>query len=157
MYDRNGKSEHIVTKLRANILEYILAFSALRLLVGWQEGHPACKNWVVGCWHCYSVWGEVQICIWPSWCHCHSLSLTPVNPDWFYLPGFTFLVPAQSGSPRHSPGGHKMIVVVVVFWNLSVKELPNFASKYYLTTKLLVFKYSLQNNSVSNAACPVQK
>jgi len=27
------------------------------------------------------VWGEVQICIWPSWCHCHSLSLAPVNPD----------------------------------------------------------------------------
>jgi len=25
-------------------------FSALTLLVGRQEGHPACKNWVVGCW-----------------------------------------------------------------------------------------------------------
>jgi len=32
-----------------------------------------------------SVWGEVQICIWPSRCHCHSLSIAPVNPDWFYL------------------------------------------------------------------------
>jgi len=39
-----------------------------------------------------SVCGEVQICIWPSWCHCHSLSLAPVNPDWFYLSG--------TGSPR---------------------------------------------------------
>jgi len=29
------------------------AFSALTLLVGQQEGHPACKNWVVGCWHGY--------------------------------------------------------------------------------------------------------
>jgi len=29
--------------------------------------------------------------IWPSWCHCHSLFLASVNPDWFYLPGFTFL------------------------------------------------------------------
>jgi len=30
---------------------YILSsFSALTLLVGWQEGHPA---WVVGCWHGY--------------------------------------------------------------------------------------------------------
>ena len=38
---------------------------------------------------------KVQICIWPSWCHCHSLSLAPVNPDWFYLPGFTFLVPTR--------------------------------------------------------------
>ena len=24
----------------------IFAFSALTLLVGWQEGHPACKNWL---------------------------------------------------------------------------------------------------------------
>jgi len=29
------------------------------------------------------VWGEVQICIWPRWCHCHSL--TPGNPDWFWF------------------------------------------------------------------------
>jgi len=21
------------------------------LLVGWKEGHPPCKKWVVGCWH----------------------------------------------------------------------------------------------------------
>jgi len=27
------------------------AFSALTLLVGQQEGHPACKKRVVGCWH----------------------------------------------------------------------------------------------------------
>ena len=26
------------------------AFSALTLLVGRQEEHPACKNWVMGCW-----------------------------------------------------------------------------------------------------------
>ena len=26
-----------------------------------------------------SVWSEVQACIWPSWCHCHSLSLAPVK------------------------------------------------------------------------------
>jgi len=34
------------------------------------------------------IWDEVQTCIWPSRCHCHSLSLAPVNPDWCYLPGF---------------------------------------------------------------------
>ena len=27
-----------------------------------------------------SVWSEVQTCIWPSWCHCHSLSLASVKP-----------------------------------------------------------------------------
>jgi len=28
----------------------IFPFSALTLLVGQQEGHPACKNWVLVCW-----------------------------------------------------------------------------------------------------------
>jgi len=31
----------------------VCAFSALTLLVGRREGHPACKNWVVGCWRGY--------------------------------------------------------------------------------------------------------
>ena len=26
-----------------------------------------------------SVWSEVQTCIWPSWCHCYSLSLPSVK------------------------------------------------------------------------------
>ena len=35
-----------------SIVELIAAsFSALTLLVGRQEGHPACKKRVVGCWH----------------------------------------------------------------------------------------------------------
>jgi len=33
----------------------------------------------------------------------HSLSLAPANPDRFYLPGFTFLVPAHPGSPGQNP------------------------------------------------------
>ena len=42
------------------------AFSALTLLVGQQEGHPACKklSGVLLAW--LSDRGEVQICIWPS-------------------------------------------------------------------------------------------
>jgi len=40
------------------------AFSALTLLVGWQEGQPACKKYrVVRYWRDY-VWSEVQmVCI----------------------------------------------------------------------------------------------
>jgi len=72
----------------------VVAFSVLISLVGWQKGHLSCKIWVVKCW-CGSVWGKVQICIWPCWCHCHSLSLAPVNPDWFYLSGTGYL-----GSPE---------------------------------------------------------
>jgi len=83
------------------------AFCALTLLVGQQEGHPACKKLIGGMlvWYWLPVWGEMQICIWPSWFHCHSLTLAPINPDWFYLPGFTFLVPAHPGSPSKVPGG----------------------------------------------------
>jgi len=72
-----------------------------------------------------SVWGKVQICTWPSWCHCHSLALAPVNPDWFYLPSFTFRVPAHPGSPGQNPGGRETVVVVVVVnphWHRNAKE-----------------------------------
>jgi len=42
---------------------YFLAFSALTLLVGQQQGHPACKKLSGGvlAWLC--VWSEVQTCI----------------------------------------------------------------------------------------------
>ena len=66
------------------------AFSALTLLVGRQEGHPACKKQSGGVLAWLSVWSKVQACIWPSWCHCHSLSLAPVKsrlvlPFWYRL------------------------------------------------------------------------
>jgi len=42
------------------------AFSALTLLVGRQEGHPACKKLSSGVLAWLSVWSEVQACTWPS-------------------------------------------------------------------------------------------
>jgi len=79
------------------LYNFSLAFSALTLLVVRQEGHPACKkNWVVGA-GVLSVWSKVQTCIWPSWCHCHSLSLASVKsrlalPFWYRL---TWVVPEK--------------------------------------------------------------
>jgi len=66
------------------------AFSALTLLVGQQEGHPACKKLSGGVLAWLFVWSDVQICIWPSWCHCHSLPLASVKsrlvlPFWYQL------------------------------------------------------------------------
>ena len=67
----------------------VCSFSALTLLVGRQEGHPACKlSGGVLAW--LFVWSDVQTCIWPSWCHCHSLSLASVKsrlvlPFWYWL------------------------------------------------------------------------
>jgi len=50
---------------------FCFAFSAFMLLVGWQEGHLACKKLSGGVLACFS---KIQI-------------------------GFTFLVPAHLGSP----------------------------------------------------------
>jgi len=55
----------------------IIAFSALTLLVGRQEGHPACKKLIGG------------MLAWLSGMRCRL--------------GFTFLVPAHPGGPRHIP------------------------------------------------------
>ena len=74
----------------------ILAFSALMLLVGRQEGRPACKKLSGGVLMWLSVWSKVQTCIWPSWCHCHSLTVSCFSKIQI---GFTFLVPAHPGSP----------------------------------------------------------
>jgi len=65
------------------------------LLVGRQEGHPIGKKPRGGVLAWLSVWSEVQTCIWPSWCHCHSLSLASVKsrlvlPFWYRL---TWVVP----------------------------------------------------------------
>ena len=44
----------------------MFAFSALTLLVGRQEGHPACKKLSSEVLVWLSVWSEVQTCIWSS-------------------------------------------------------------------------------------------
>ena len=69
---------------------YPVAFSALTLLVGQQEGHPACKKLSGGVLAWLYVWSEVQTCTWPNWSHCHSLSLASVKsrlvlPFWYRL------------------------------------------------------------------------
>ena len=71
--------------------------SALTLLVGRQKGHPACKKPSGGVLAWLSVWSKVQTCIWPSRCHCHSLSLASVKsrlvlPFWYRL---TWVVPEK--------------------------------------------------------------
>jgi len=48
------------------IFYFIFAFGALTLLVGRQEGHPACKKESGGVLAWLFVSSEVQTCIWPS-------------------------------------------------------------------------------------------
>jgi len=62
--------------------------------LGGRKGIRPVKKLSGGVLAWLSVWSEVQICIWPSGCHGHSLSFTSVNPDWFYL--------SATGSPGWS-------------------------------------------------------
>ena len=95
------------------------AFSALTLLVGRQEGHPACKKLSSGVLAWLSVWSEMQTCIWPSWCHCHSLSLASVKfrlvlPFWYRL---TWVVPEKG--PLN---GCVCVCLHVLFSDVSLKH-----------------------------------
>ena len=74
----------------AFILHAHCFFTALTLLVGRQEGHPACKKLSGEVLARLSVWSEVQTCIRSSWCHWHSLSFASVKsrlvlPFWYRL------------------------------------------------------------------------
>ena len=58
--------------------------------LGGRKSIRPVKNWVVGVLSWLSVWSEVQTYIWPSWRHCHSLSLASVKsrlvlPFWYQL------------------------------------------------------------------------
>ena len=73
----------------------MIAFSALTLLVGRQEGHPSCKK--------TEWWGAgVVICL-ERGADLHMAQLMPLPPAVSCSSkiqiGFTFLVPAHLGSP----------------------------------------------------------
>ena len=85
---------HILTFISVS-----MCFSALTLLVGRQEEHLACKNWVMRCWCGYLsgarcrlfAYGPADATATPKPRHL----LPHLNPDLFYL----FLVPAYPGCP----------------------------------------------------------
>ena len=81
-------------------------------LVGWQEGHPACKKLSDEVLAWLSVWSEVQTSTQFSWCHCHSPSLASVKsrlvlPFWYRL---TRVVPDKG------PLNGCVCVCVCVWW-----------------------------------------
>ena len=61
-----------------------------RCWLGGRKGIRPVKKLSGGVLAWFSVWSKVQLCIWPSWCHCHSLSLASVKsrlvlPFWYRL------------------------------------------------------------------------
>ena len=78
-----------------NVPSVLRAFSALMLLVGRQEGHPACKKterWGAGVVICLEQGADLHIA------QRISLPLTVCCFSKIQI-GFTFLVPAHPGSP----------------------------------------------------------
>jgi len=75
--------------LSLNLLVNVEGFtvSAVTLLVGWQEVHPACIQ--TECWMLawLSVWSEVQTYIQSADVTATHCLLLHQNPDWFYLTG----------------------------------------------------------------------
>jgi len=124
------------------------------LLVGRQEGQPACKKLNGGVLAWLSVWSKVQTCIWPSWCHCHSLSLASVKSRLV----FTFLVPAHLGSP-----GQRAVkqVCVCVCTSVAIKDKPAVPVHNYHLKRLcinylacnLVILYPMLAWTVTTLAC----
>ena len=74
----------------------MIAFSALTLLVGRQEGHPACKK--------TEWWGAGGVICLERGADLHMAQLMPLTLTVSCFSqiqiGFTFLVPAHPGSPR---------------------------------------------------------
>ena len=87
--------------------DWLISFSALTLLVGRQEGHPAYKKLTGGVLAWLSVWSKV---------HMAQLMPLPLTVSCFskIQIGFTFLVPAHLGSPKKGPLNG--CVCVCVWW-----------------------------------------
>jgi len=89
---------------------HIFAFSALTLLVEQQEGHPACKKLV-------GQGAGVVVCL-ERGADLHMAQLMPLPLTVFYSSkiqiGFTFLVPADLGSP-----GKRTVKRVCVLYSTS--------------------------------------
>jgi len=72
------------------ILRHILPSVLWQRWLGGRKGIRPVKKQSGGVLAWLPVWSEVQTCIWPSWCDCHSLSLAPVKstlvlPFWYRL------------------------------------------------------------------------
>ena len=87
MHTGDLRVDNIVTSWQ--LLFIHIAFSALTLLVGRQEGHPACKNWVVGCWRVYLSGARCRLAYGPADAtatHClASVKSRLVLPVWYRL------------------------------------------------------------------------
>jgi len=98
----------------------VVSFSALMLLVGWQEGHPACKKLSGGVLAWLSVWSEER----GADLHMAQLMPLPLTVSCFskIQIGFTFLVPAHRVVPDKGPLNGCVCVCVVLSSSCKLSE-----------------------------------
>ena len=99
---------------------YSTLYSALTLLVGWQEGHPACKKtewWGAGMVVCLERGADL---------HTAKLMPLPLTVSSKIRVGFTFLIPAHPGSPGQR--AIKQVCVCVCLYMIS-NEVEDFKSR----------------------------
>jgi len=90
----------------------LIAFSALTLLVGRQEGHPACKKtewWGTGVVVCVEQGADLHVA------QLMPLPLTVSCSSKIQI-GFTFLVPADLGTPRKRAVKRVCVCALEVFF-----------------------------------------
>ena len=95
-----------------HVVSRTFAFSALTLLVGGQEGHPACKKtewWGAGVVICLELGADL---------HMAQLKPLPLTVSCFskIQIGFTFLVPAHPGSPGERAIKRVCVCVFLTFF-----------------------------------------
>ena len=117
-------------------MDIFLNFSALMLLVGRQEGHPACKKLLSGgvlAW--LSVWSEMQTVA--------QLMPLPLTVSCFskIQIGFTFLVPAHLGSPGKMAVKRVCVsgIICSVCWQIVVVVLDLYIPNYHCYQYVLLY------------------
>ena len=94
-FARSERLSSLSEQNKSALTDHATAFSALMLLVGRQEGHPACKK--------TEWWGAVVFICLEHGADLHVVQLMPLPLTVSCFSkiqiGFTFLVPAHPGSP----------------------------------------------------------
>ena len=134
------------------------AFSALTLLVGWQEGHPASKK----------LSGEVLcmvICLeWGADLHMFQLMPLPLTVSCFskIQIGFAFLVPAQLGTPGKMAVKRVCVCVCILLnttihsripWSMIRRELGRWNGRCWLPRQQHIPLRSPTHTSCSLSTC----